>query len=216
MADLKGAGVVTHIWLTVADNEFGWPRLLRIRVYYDGYKTPSVDAPLGDFFRRGPRLGAQPELDHGARQFVRPRAQQLLAHALSQVVPHHGDQRRQPPGADVLLPRGLPEICFVARRYRLLSCLLPAGTSGAQRSQLRIPQHQGNRTLCRHGDERGADTGFMVRRRRRSVLCGWRHPSRKSSAPAAKTISTMPGACAIPTAHGRARLLPKASGWARA
>jgi hypothetical protein len=53
MADLKGPGVVTHIWLTVADNEFGWPRLLRIRVYYDGYKTPSVDAPLGDFFGVG-------------------------------------------------------------------------------------------------------------------------------------------------------------------
>src|SRR5205814_4921163 len=34
MADLKGAGVVTHIWLTVADSEFAWPRLLRIRVYY--------------------------------------------------------------------------------------------------------------------------------------------------------------------------------------
>src|ERR1022692_1848408 len=53
MADLKGAGAVTHIWLTVADNEFGWPRLLRIRVYYDGHKTPSVDAPLGDFFGVG-------------------------------------------------------------------------------------------------------------------------------------------------------------------
>ena len=53
MADLKGAGVVTHIWLTVADNEFAWPRLLRIRVYYDGSKTPSVDAPLGDFFGVG-------------------------------------------------------------------------------------------------------------------------------------------------------------------
>ena len=53
MADLKGPGAVTHIWLTVADNEFGWPRLLRIRVYYDGHKTPSVDAPLGDFFGVG-------------------------------------------------------------------------------------------------------------------------------------------------------------------
>jgi hypothetical protein len=53
MADLEGAGVVTHIWLTVADSEFAWPRLLRIRVYYDGHKTPSVDAPLGDFFAVG-------------------------------------------------------------------------------------------------------------------------------------------------------------------
>jgi Protein of unknown function (DUF2961)/HEAT repeats/HEAT repeat len=53
MADLEGSGVVTHIWLTVADSEFAWPRLLRIRVYYDGRKTPSVDAPLGDFFAVG-------------------------------------------------------------------------------------------------------------------------------------------------------------------
>jgi D-arabinan exo alpha-(1,3)/(1,5)-arabinofuranosidase (non-reducing end) len=50
MADLSGAGMITHIWVTVANNEFGWPRLLRLRVYYDGHKTPSVDAPLGDFF----------------------------------------------------------------------------------------------------------------------------------------------------------------------
>jgi len=53
MADITGSGMITHIWLTVAQNEFGWPRLLRIRIYYDGLKTPSVDAPLGDFFAVG-------------------------------------------------------------------------------------------------------------------------------------------------------------------
>ncbi|HSM79764.1 MAG TPA: glycoside hydrolase family 172 protein, partial [Bryobacteraceae bacterium] len=53
MADLKGPGVISHIWLTVADNEYAWPRLLRLRVYYDGKKTPSVDVPLGDFFGVG-------------------------------------------------------------------------------------------------------------------------------------------------------------------
>ncbi|MGD0007444.1 MAG: DUF2961 domain-containing protein [Terriglobia bacterium] len=53
MADLAGPGVVRHIWLTVAENEYGWPRLLRLRVYYDGKKTPSVDSPLGDFFGVG-------------------------------------------------------------------------------------------------------------------------------------------------------------------
>jgi hypothetical protein len=53
MADLKGPGIVTHIWVTVADSEYGWPRLARLRVYYDGHKTPSVDAPLGDFFGVG-------------------------------------------------------------------------------------------------------------------------------------------------------------------
>ena len=45
--------LITHIWLTIADNEYAWPRLLRLRIYYDGYKTPSVDAPLGDFFGVG-------------------------------------------------------------------------------------------------------------------------------------------------------------------
>jgi hypothetical protein len=53
LADLRGPGVVTHIWVTVADSEYGWPRLLRLRVYYDGSPTPSVDAPLGDFFAVG-------------------------------------------------------------------------------------------------------------------------------------------------------------------
>jgi hypothetical protein len=53
MADLTGPGVVNHIWLTVADNEYAWPRLVRLRVYYDGKKTPSVDVPLGEFFGVG-------------------------------------------------------------------------------------------------------------------------------------------------------------------
>jgi Protein of unknown function (DUF2961)/HEAT repeats len=53
LADLTGPGVVTHIWLTVAANEYGWPRLLRLRIYYDGSATPSVDAPVGDFFAVG-------------------------------------------------------------------------------------------------------------------------------------------------------------------
>jgi len=53
LADLSGPGVVTHVWLTVAANEYGWPRLLRLRVYYDGSLEPSVDAPVGDFFAVG-------------------------------------------------------------------------------------------------------------------------------------------------------------------
>ena len=53
LADLQGPGVVTHLWMTIADNEYGWPRLLRLRVYYDGSDVPSVDAPIGDFFAVG-------------------------------------------------------------------------------------------------------------------------------------------------------------------
>ena len=53
MADLSGPGVVDHIWITVADNEYAWPRLVRLRVYYDGRKTPGVDVPVGDLFGVG-------------------------------------------------------------------------------------------------------------------------------------------------------------------
>ena len=53
LADLKGPGVVTHIWLTIAANEYAWPRLVRLRVYYDGNPEPSVDAPVGDYFAVG-------------------------------------------------------------------------------------------------------------------------------------------------------------------
>jgi hypothetical protein len=53
LADLTGPGVVTHIWLTIAANEYGWPRLLRFRVYYDGSPVASVDSPVGDFFGVG-------------------------------------------------------------------------------------------------------------------------------------------------------------------
>jgi Protein of unknown function (DUF2961)/HEAT repeats len=53
LADLEGPGMVTHLWITVAANEYGWPRLMRLRVYYDGSSEPSVDAPLGDFFAVG-------------------------------------------------------------------------------------------------------------------------------------------------------------------
>lgn len=53
LADLQGPGIINHIWITVANNEYAWPRLLRFRIYYDGHKTPSVDVPLGDFFGIG-------------------------------------------------------------------------------------------------------------------------------------------------------------------
>jgi D-arabinan exo alpha-(1,3)/(1,5)-arabinofuranosidase (non-reducing end) len=53
LADLQGPGMVTHIWLTIAANEYAWPRLFRLRVFYDGSAEPSVDAPVGDFFAVG-------------------------------------------------------------------------------------------------------------------------------------------------------------------
>ena len=61
LADLQGPGVISHLWMTIADNEYGWPRLLRLRVYYDGSEEPSVDAPVGDFFAVGNGFEAEVE-----------------------------------------------------------------------------------------------------------------------------------------------------------
>ncbi len=53
LADLKGAGAITHMWITIDAKEYAWPRLLRLRIHWDGSPFPSVDAPLGDFFGTG-------------------------------------------------------------------------------------------------------------------------------------------------------------------
>lgn len=47
LADIKGMGAIKHIWLTFAG---GKARDLILRIYWDGSATPSVEAPLGDFF----------------------------------------------------------------------------------------------------------------------------------------------------------------------
>ena len=46
MADIKGPGAITHIWTTYK----GGGRDLIIRFYWDGSETPSIEAPIGDFF----------------------------------------------------------------------------------------------------------------------------------------------------------------------
>ena len=53
IAALDGPGMVAHIWFTGGANEFASPRLMRLRIYYDGKKTPSLDSPMGDFFGVG-------------------------------------------------------------------------------------------------------------------------------------------------------------------
>src|SRR5205823_3757040 len=59
LADIAGAGCIKHIWITLPppgkDYRPG-PNPLRdvvIRMYWDGSKTPCVEAPFGDFFGVG-------------------------------------------------------------------------------------------------------------------------------------------------------------------
>ncbi|MGH9468737.1 MAG: glycoside hydrolase family 172 protein [Terriglobia bacterium] len=53
LLDAAGPGEVQHIWITVADNEAWHLKKLVLRMYWDNESTPSVEAPLGDFFGLG-------------------------------------------------------------------------------------------------------------------------------------------------------------------
>ncbi len=50
IADLQGPGTITHIWFTISHAVAGYPRLLTLRMYWDGEEHPSVECPVGDFF----------------------------------------------------------------------------------------------------------------------------------------------------------------------
>ncbi len=53
IADLKGPGIIKHIWNTSASLNPYSLRALVIRIYWDGSEKPSVEVPLGDFFGVG-------------------------------------------------------------------------------------------------------------------------------------------------------------------
>lgn len=52
--DVRGAGVINHIWITIAPDPGTLKRDdLVIRMYWDGNSEPSVHSPLGSFFGQG-------------------------------------------------------------------------------------------------------------------------------------------------------------------
>jgi len=51
--DENGPGQISHIWFTIADREQYHLKKIVLRMYWDDEKTPSVEAPIGDFFGLG-------------------------------------------------------------------------------------------------------------------------------------------------------------------
>src|SRR6202040_1178770 len=51
--DVKGPGVVTHVWFTIASDDQHHLKNLVLRAWWDGESTPSVEAPIGDFYGLG-------------------------------------------------------------------------------------------------------------------------------------------------------------------
>ena len=53
LGEMKGAGIVKHIWITIASKDEQIRRNLVLRMYWDGQEHPSVEAPIGEFFGQG-------------------------------------------------------------------------------------------------------------------------------------------------------------------
>jgi hypothetical protein len=51
--DVKGAGVVTHVWFTIASPDEHHLKNLVLRAWWDGESSPSIETPIGDFFGLG-------------------------------------------------------------------------------------------------------------------------------------------------------------------
>jgi hypothetical protein len=51
--DVDGPGTVSHIWFTLDDPEPYALKRVVLRMYWDGETSPSVEAPIGDFFGLG-------------------------------------------------------------------------------------------------------------------------------------------------------------------
>ncbi len=78
LMDVKGPGVITHMWLTFlspepqdwAKNGSANHQEMLLRIYWDGSKRPGVEAPVGDFFancfgKRSEVVSLPVIVDHG-------------------------------------------------------------------------------------------------------------------------------------------------------
>lgn len=62
LLDVTGTGMITRMWITVADRSALMLRSLKFEIYWDGEKTPAVSVPFGDFFSVG--LGRTASFDN--------------------------------------------------------------------------------------------------------------------------------------------------------
>lgn len=53
IGDVEGPGIFKHIWMTIATGEPNHLKKIVLRMYWDGEESPSVEAPIGDFFGLG-------------------------------------------------------------------------------------------------------------------------------------------------------------------
>jgi hypothetical protein len=59
MMDVAGSGIIEHIWMATAPDWTGNGRASILRFYWDDEQTPSIEAPMTDFFAIGHDLFAR-------------------------------------------------------------------------------------------------------------------------------------------------------------
>ncbi|HXS77208.1 MAG TPA: glycoside hydrolase family 172 protein [Terracidiphilus sp.] len=50
LLDVNGPGVITHIWFTINSDDHMHLKNLVLRAWWDGESSPSIEAPIGDFY----------------------------------------------------------------------------------------------------------------------------------------------------------------------
>ncbi len=53
LLDQDGPGAISHLWFTIGSPEPYHLKRIVLRIYWDGEESPSVEAPIGDFFGLG-------------------------------------------------------------------------------------------------------------------------------------------------------------------
>src|SRR5215470_16672325 len=53
LLEAAGPGEISHIWVTIASGESFHLKKIVLRIFWDGESSPSVEAPIGDFFGLG-------------------------------------------------------------------------------------------------------------------------------------------------------------------
>lgn len=53
IGEIEGPGIIKHIWMTIAHQEYYHLKKIVMRIYWDNEENPSVEVPIGDFFGLG-------------------------------------------------------------------------------------------------------------------------------------------------------------------
>ncbi len=89
LAEIKGPGVITMFWTTIASSDKYFLRHIVLRMYWDGENDPSVEAPIGDFFGTGFQVQT---IHYAVRRNVQRRILLLFSDAVQQVCAGRGNE----------------------------------------------------------------------------------------------------------------------------